>query len=110
MCSALTKPKQFSEPVRIKQPSIFDVLDIVNPLDKEWDYMWSKLESHRINLGLSDKLSACNFGEVWQYLYTEERSYFVFWKRQCHVFRHRFHPNTNGHETLYIPASKSYLA
>lgn len=109
MSTAITKPEQFSKPVTFKSPSIFDVLDIVKPSEKEWDYMWKELETHPINKGIKEPLCACNFGEVWQYLYTEECSYFFFWKRQCHVFRHRFHPKKNRHVKLLIPASKTYL-
>lgn len=110
MTTVTKNTAQTSAPATFKQPSIFDVLEIVRPHEDEWEYMWHKLQRHPINKGIKEPECACNFGEVWQYMYTEEQSHFFFWKRKYHVFRHRFHPKENCQVNLCIQASESYLA
>lgn len=77
--------------------------------DKEFKYIEEQLTQIELNAGIHQPVIAENFGEVWQYLYSEESHIAVFGKKTFnHVLRHRYHPKTHKLEFLEIPASDSF--
>lgn len=77
--------------------------------DEEFKYLEAELSKIELNSGISQPVVAENFGEVWQYLYSEESHLTVFGKKAFnHVLRHRNHPKTHKLEFLQIPASESF--
>lgn len=105
MTATLAQAKRW---VKRNNESIFDKLNVVHPESPEFQYLWEELGKHKLNKKLEDPCNADNFGEAWQYMYTDKCSFMFFWKRDCHVFRHRCHPKTNKAERLEIPVSKSF--
>lgn len=79
-------------------------ISLVTADSNEWHYMWVKLAKRAANRELPDPTVAENFGEVWQYMETQEVSSFWLGKRLFHCFRHRLHPVKGADYRLKITA------
>lgn len=80
---------------------------------REWNYMWAELAKRAENRNLPDPTMADNFGEVWQYMETDEVTagrVWQFWKKHqyVHCFRHRLHPTKGAYYRIVIPASQGF--
>lgn len=83
-------------------------ISLVTADSNEWHYMWAELAKRAANRELPDPTVAENFGEVWQYMETQEVSSFWLGKRLFHCFRHRLHPVKGADYRLKIPASRGF--
>lgn len=82
---------------------------LVQPDSHEWHYMWAELASRGTNRDLPDPTAAENFGEVWQYMETQERCSLWSGRLFFHCFRHRLHPVKGAEYRVRIPASRNFL-
>lgn len=85
-----------------------NAISLVSPDSPEWQHMWAKLSARGPNRDLPDPTVAENFGEVWQYMETQEVSSLWSGKRYLHCFRHRLHPVKGADYRLKIPASRDF--
>ncbi|MGP0926149.1 hypothetical protein ACJ8PU_23140 [Serratia sp. CY81489] len=83
-------------------------ISLVTAESHEWHYMWAELAKHAPNRELSDPTVAENFGEVWQYMETQEVDSLWKGKRLFHCFRHRLHPVKGAYYQVRIPASRHF--
>jgi hypothetical protein len=81
---------------------------LVKPDSNEWDYMWDELAKHNSNRNLPDPTVAENFGEMWQYMETQEHRSLWSGKQLFHCFRHRLHPVKGANLRIKIPASRDF--
>lgn len=81
---------------------------LVKPDSHEWDYMWDELAKHKSSRNLPEPTVAENFGEVWQYMETQEHRSFWSGKQFYHCFRHRLHPVEGVNCRVRIPASRDF--
>lgn len=83
-------------------------ISLVTADSNEWHYMWAELAKQAANRELPDPTVAENFGEVWQYMETQDVSSFWLGKRLFHCFRHRLHPVKGAEYRLKIPTSRGF--
>ncbi|WP_435277302.1 hypothetical protein ACMAZF_20325 (plasmid) [Psychrobium sp. nBUS_13] len=90
-------------------PEYLNSLFTISSESNEWKYLENELSKIELNKGINQPLVARNYGEVWQYLYSEEARFTVFGKKSFnHIFRHRNHPKTHKLEYIEMPASDSF--
>ncbi|AHG22813.1 hypothetical protein Z042_14300 [Chania multitudinisentens RB-25] len=80
---------------------------LVTADSNEWHYMWAELAKRAQNRELPEPTVAEHFGEVWQYMETQEVSSLWSGKRLFHCFRHRLHPVKGANYRIKIPASRN---
>jgi len=78
-------------------------LVLINPSSPEWAFMWTWLEAHPINNGITESSTATNEGESWQYMGS-----YMQGEKVLHTFRHRHHPVTNDVKNVSVAASETF--
>lgn len=78
-------------------------LVLIEPNSPEWYFIWTWLEAHPINKGITEPSIALNNGESWQYMgsYMQDN-------RVLHSIRHRHHPVTDTVCNVSVAASPSF--